>query len=170
MRRTAPHPEIYQQVNLLAHSGWSDADGDGQADGYSIQADNSVFDGSLGEEGEQAVSRVDGGESYIYVRTQVQWPLSGVEMELSTFYQKRFSSGKTEFLVRQLSYDDDVIQDKIREIDAGQERKEFTFGTLPQAFTLSLYILRGYDFSESVQAKIRDPALRIDGSGEYANY
>lgn len=170
MRRTAPHPEIYNHVNLLAHLGWSDTDGDGQADGYNIIADGSSFNESIGQ---QVVVRADGGRSNVVVKRRIPWPLSGVEVTLSGYWQKRFSSGYTEYLVRQLAYSPDSIQQiqgDTRTIESRREREKLTVETVPQVYHLEMQIIRGGDFSSSDQAKIRDPALRTDGSGEYANY
>jgi len=169
MRRTAPHPEIYNHVNLLAHLGWSDADGDGQADGYTIRASNSRFD-----RGEfQVVVRTSGGHSQVVMKRRIPWPLSGVELALSAFWRRPFSSGDTEHLVRQLAYAPrqvQQVQGDAQTIDSRGERQKITVDTVPQIFRLELQIIRGRNLSDSDYAAIRFPALRIDGSGEYANY
>jgi hypothetical protein len=72
--------------------------------------------------------------------------------------------------VRQYSYDGNQIQRDERYIEAGQQRKSFAFVTAPHTFLLKVWPIQGRNFSGPEEAKIVDPALRTDGSGEYANY
>lgn len=162
--------DIYGHVNLLAHLGttadpWTDADGDGIADGYDIQGETSL---GFASNVQGFDTQSDGTLAQIRTLKDVLFPISGIDVVFSS-KAKKIHTDQTEFRLVSEEYSGTPIQDDTLAFDSSSRRSiNQKTSTLHYAWFLAPLRVPSPSAEETV--RVIFPVLRVDGSDKYVSY
>lgn len=159
--------DIWGLANLLAKLGtradsWVDNDGDGLADGYSL---NSTANSTSFSNNEQTIS--DDADSQFFV-VNVQFPISGVTFTFSNRYVSLHGSADDEIQLLEKDSSGTVLS-KINNTVTSTGRKSVSLTTSSNIYELNVSVVRFLNVTASGSTTVKLPALRTDGKTTHLN-
>jgi len=160
--------DVYLGRNGLVHlapenGGWADTDSDGTPDGYTeLALVNTAFSAGVYEAG---VDPVLGGNGRLKV--QIPFPVDNVELTFSVEVAQLHDDGDTAIGVQTRDASKSIISGYFKTLQS-TGRKSVTFTADAGTYFLDVQPLEITNASNDNQkAKIKNPALRVDGSDQY---
>jgi hypothetical protein len=156
LERKQAHPRIWAQVNLLAHLGWTDDDGDNVADGYLLHnASDPVF-----SDGEQRLQSSGSGR----LQTEIVFPVAQSDLTLSVL-PLQDPDDHLQVQLKSFTYDGahvSLAYHDIQAADLGHRQAAENSGS-GSVYKFKVFPLFG-------SGTVSNPSLRTDGRSDYVPY
>lgn len=174
MHRSGGNPAIRQGVNLLDmavkirgyETGWQDSDNDDLADGYE-ESNGSVAISFIDQV--QTLETINASSRLEYLFT---FPITGIPVTISSLITEFHPEGTNQIGIIFRDKTSSVISSLADTAALNPERSTLSAYTANNSYILTAAPLRHptSDIETTGQAKMKNPALRLDGSDEYVNY
>lgn len=168
--------DIHGKVNLLDHRGWrgSDENSDGFPDGYD---DNGAWtspaftdaDGDGIAEQFAAYGPIDGSSAVLRI-SKLPFPIAGIDVAQSLLVNQLHDDGITKAQLLPKNFNSSILE--VNESTfASTGRKSVSGTTPPETFYIqsNILVVTGAT-AQTAKAAMADPALRVDGKNEFAQY
>lgn len=162
--------DIWGHVNLLAHLGttaeaWTDADGDGVADGYSISGQN---DESFFDDKQYYVTKNDGTSGIVQNSDVLIFPIESIEVHLSVELIDVHTESN-QLKIRQRDAQGSILSSETNDFSS-QGRNSISTELLPNAHQIRTVVHKAASSSTEDGVEISQPSLRVDGSDQFVSY